>query len=257
MKLYIKELDLNTIRPNVESIKTNLGGSKLCIIGKAGSGKSCLIRNLIFSKRHIIPVGCVISGTEENNHFYENMFPNIFIYSDYNKSVVESLKERQKIAKEYLKNPWSIFIMDDCMDDLRIFNDPLMVGFFKNSRHWDCLSIFSNQYVLDFKPNIRTNIDGVFIFREPNVANRQKIYNNFASIIPTYNLFNQIMDEITGDYTCLYINNQIQSNQWQDCVMYFKASLIPDFKFGCQEYWDFALTRQKKQHYPDEDQSVK
>lgn len=243
MDITIKELNIENIRPNSDSMNTNLGGSKISIIGKPGSGKSILIKQLLFSKKHIIPTGLVISGSEDSNKFYSNMFPDLFIFEKYRKDVVENFIKRQKLAIEHLPNAWSVLVMDDCMDDVKIFNDPLMVGLFKNSRHWNMLSIFANQYVFDFKPVIRTNIDGVFIFREPNQANREKIYKNFASIIPSYKIFCQLMDDLTNDFTCIYINNQIQSNEWTDCVFYFKAQQVSDFKFGCEDYWQFADTR--------------
>jgi hypothetical protein len=243
--ISIKELNIDSIRPNPESLESNLGGSKITIIGKPGSGKSVLIKQLLYSKKHLIPVAMAISGSEDSNKFYEKIIPSLFIYDRYRKDVLENFIKRQKHAKEHLKNPWAVLVMDDCMDDVKIFNDPLLQGLFKNGRHWNMLAIFANQYVFDFKPNIRTNIDGVFIFREPNQSNREKIYKNFASIIPTYSIFCQLMNDLTQDYTCIYINNQIQSNEWTDCVFYFKADPnIPDFKFGCPDYLKFAEERQ-------------
>ena len=241
----INELNLDMIRPNSAQTTKVSGGTKLTIIGKPGSGKSMLIRALLHSKKHLIPTGIVISGSEDSNKFYSNMFPDIFIYDKYDKTIVEKLIQRQKLAKENLPNPWAVLIMDDCMDDVKIFNDPIMVGLFKNSRHWSLMSIFSNQYVFDFKPVIRTNIDGVFIFREPNLSNREKLYRNFASIIPTYKLFTELMDGLTSDFTCLFINNQTTSNDWKECVYYYKAPVHPPFKFGCEDYWTFASTREK------------
>jgi len=246
INIQIRELDINTIRPNAESMKTTLGGSKITIIGKPGSGKSMLIRNLLYAKKHLIPVGLAISGSEDSNRFYAEMFPRLFIYDKYEKKTIEKTKERQTTAMTYISNPWAVVVMDDCMDDVKIFNDSLLIGLFKNSRHWSLLSIFANQYVFDFKPVIRTNLDGVFIFREPNHANREKLWTNFASIIPKP-IFHQIMDEITTDYTCIYINNQEQSNTWTDCVFYFKAQVVPDFKFGCDDYLKFAEIRQQEE----------
>lgn len=244
-KILLKELSLDLIRPNDESVKTTAGGSKITIIGKPGSGKSILIKALLDAKRHLIPVGIVISGSEDTNHFYSKLFPNAFIYEKFKLSIIESIQKRQKLAKENLPNSWAVLIMDDCMDNVKYFNDPIMLGLMKNSRHWNLLSIFANQYVFDFKPVIRTNIDGVFIFREPNQTNREKLYKNFASIIPSFKLFCQIMDEITTDYTCIYIDNQTTSNNWQDCVYYYKAPIIDDFSFGCEEYWQMSDERCK------------
>jgi energy-coupling factor transporter ATP-binding protein EcfA2 len=245
-KVPIRELNLDSIRPNLESIKSNLGGSKITIIGKPGSGKSVLIKHLLYAKKHLLPVGLVISGSEDTNKFYSRIFPDNFIHEKYNKEVIEDFIQRQKLSKKHLPNAWAVIVMDDCMDDVKIFNDPLLQGFFKNGRHWDMLAIFANQYVFDFKPNIRTNIDGVFIFREPNRSNREKIYKNFASIIPSYTIFCQLMNELTNDFTCIYIDNQTQSNEWTDAVFYFKAdNQIPDFKFGCDDYIKFAETRKR------------
>lgn len=245
VSINLKELNLDMIRPNDESVKTQAGGSKITIIGKPSSGKSVLIKALLNAKKHLIPVGTVISGSEDTNKFYSKMFPSLFVHEKFKIQIIEAVQKRQKLAKDNLNNSWAVLVMDDCMDDVKIFNDPIMIGLIKNSRHWNLLSIFANQYVFDFKPVIRSNIDGVFIFREPNITNREKIWKNFASIIPTFNLFCKIMDEITTDHTCLYINNQSTSNNWQDCVFYYKAPLLDDFSFGCDEYWQFSEERSK------------
>jgi len=241
--ILIKELDIDTIRPNAETMDTNLGGSKIVVLGKAGSGKSVLIKSLLYAKRDIIPIGVVVSGSEDTNAFYAKLFPKIFINEKFDLSIIADIHKRQEISKKHLSNAWNVFIMDDCMDDAKPFNDPLMLGLFKNSRHWNVLSIFANQYVFDFKPVIRTNIDGVFIFREASVTNRDKIYANFASIIPSKPLFYALMDQLTNDFTCIYINNQTSSNDWRDCVFYYKAPILPDFQFGCEDYWVYAEAR--------------
>jgi len=241
--LEIKELSLDTIRPNSESMKTDIGGSKVAIIGKPGSGKSVLIRHLLHSKQHLIPAGLVISGSEDTNMFYSKIFPTLFIYNEYRKEIIENVIKRQKLAKQYLPNAWMVLVLDDCMADTSAFNNPLLVGLFKNSRHWNMLTILANQYVFDLKPENRTMLDGVFIFRDPIKENRKKLYNNFASIIPSINIFNQLMDELTNDFTCIYINNQIQSNVWTDCVFWFKAEQTPQFTFGCDDYIHFSEQR--------------
>jgi hypothetical protein len=104
--------------------------------------------------------------------------------------------------------------------------------------------ILSLQYAMDVKPVIRTNIDGVFILREPSMKIRRSLWENYASIIPDFTLFNELMNALTDEYSCMYIHNASKSNEWQECVYWYKAPKhIPDFKFGCPEYWKFHYDR--------------
>jgi GTPase SAR1 family protein len=239
--IQIKPLCLDIINPNMNNRSdVNQGGSKIFIIGKSGSGKSTLIKSLFYHKSHIIPVAVAMSGTESETGFYREFLPDAYIYDEYDPDVLSNIIVRQKGAREHVKNPWSMLIVDDCMDDPTVFNKVPQTGLFKNGRHWKMLYLVSLQYALDVKPHIRSNIDGAFIFRESNIAIRKRLYENYAGIIPSFGLFEQIMDSITGDYTALYINNTTTSNDWTECVFYYKAPLIQDFKFGCPEYRGYA-----------------
>jgi hypothetical protein len=244
----VHELDLERIRPNAQSVKNkDAGGSKIVVVGKPGTGKSVIIKSILRAKAHLIPVGVVVSGSEATNEFYSKMLPSAFIYEQFDIATVECIRQRQIFAKRHLSNPWCAFVMDDCMTDAKPFNDKVMMDLIKNSRHWDLLSIYANQYVYDFKPVIRNSIDGVFILREPNQASREKIYANFASIIPSFDQFVQLMNALTTDYTCIYIDNGMQtSNEWSDCVFYYKADVVPsDFRFGCDELWEWSEKRRR------------
>jgi len=109
----------------------------------------------------------------------------------------------------------------------------------------------SLQYSIDIKPDIRGCIDGTFILRESNEKFRKNLYENYASVIPTFNEFKAILDNVTGDYTALFIDNRSTSNNVEDCVFYYKANLNaidPNFRFGCKEFWDFSSQRYNPQY---------
>ncbi len=243
--INIKELDLDMLQPNLDTMnKKDQGSQKIVIVSPPGSGKSFLVRDIYYKKRHIYPVSVVFSGTEDSNHFYESFIPKSFIYNEYDPTAIEKVIKRQKLALNHLKNPWAILTIDDCADDTSIFTTPLQRGLFKNGRHWKCLYLLCIQYAMDIRPDIRNNIDGVFIFREPSLKYRKILYENYASIIPDFTTFCAIMDQITGDYTALYIHKQTTTNNWLDCVYYYKAEEVPsDWKFGSKDYWNFHKQR--------------
>ena len=248
----IRELDPDIIRPNYGDItNVNQGGHKITVIGKPGSGKSYLIRSLLYEKRHVLPTGVVFSGTEDSNGFYETLFPKSFVHDGLELKQLEKFIKRQKLARKYLPCPWSALIIDDCMDDNRLFNRPIIQGLYKNGRHWSMLYILALQYSLDIKPSIRTNIDGTFIFREPNVNFRRKLWENYAGIIPTFDDFCEIMNQLTDKHMALYIHNASQSNEIEDCVFWYKAKPVPEnFRVGCPEYWAHHDKRYNENYRP-------
>ena len=54
-------------------------GPVIVLIGRRDTGKSFLVRDLLYYQQDI-PIGTVISGTEAGNGFYGNMVPKL-IYS--------------------------------------------------------------------------------------------------------------------------------------------------------------------------------
>lgn len=208
------------------------------------TGKTTLIASLLYGKKHIFPVAMAMSGSEDSNHFYKQILPSTFVFNDYDPEQIKSFVKRQKMAKLYLENPWAILLLDDCTDDPKIFNSKLQHAIYKKGRHWNMWYILSLQYSMDVKPVIRTNVDGIFILRESILKNRENLWRNYAGIIPDFKLFCTLMDELTDDFTAMYIHNTGTSNDWRDCVYWYKAPIIPkDFKFGCKEYWDFHEQR--------------
>jgi len=238
----IREFPLNDMKYN----------SKIVIIGKPATGKSTLVKDVIKAFRHEIPVAKIFCGSEENNHFYSEMFPELFIHSEYTEEEMENFAKRQKLAmRSNPKNPKALLILDDCSDDPKFFNRPLFQKFVKNGRHWEMMLILALQYGMDIRPVIRTNIDYVFIFREPNERNRKALYTNYGGITGSYEDFCDLMDQLTEDYTALVIDNRKQSNDLSECVYYYKARLHKEpFKFGCEEYRQWAEQRYNPSYIP-------
>ena len=193
----------------------------------------------------MFPAGSVISGTEAANEFYSSIVPPIFIHEEYQPIIIENLLKRQKQLlverKEGNKvDPRAFLILDDCLYDNSWVKDTNVRSLFMNGRHYHILFILTMQYALGIPPNLRTNIDFVFILRENYVSNRKRLYEHYAGMFPTFEMFCQVMDQCTENYECLVVNNNSKSNRLQDQVFWYKAEAHPDFKIGGPEFWKFS-----------------
>jgi len=253
MTLELKKFDMKSIsfKPNENK------GPVVVLIGKRDTGKSFLVRDLLYYQQEI-PIGTVISGTEEGNGFYAKMVPKLFVHHEYNTAIIENILKRQRTVLKQIKkemetykrstiDPRAFVILDDCLYDATWTRDKMMRLLFMNGRHWKVMLVITMQYPLGIPPTLRTNIDYVFILRENYIANRKRIYENYAGMFPTFEAFCQVMDQCTENFECLVINNNSKSNKLHDQVFWYKADNHNDFKLGSKEFWDLS------NGMPDED----
>ena len=216
----------------------------VALIGRRNTGKSFLCRDILYNHRDI-PVGQVISETEEANQFYTNFVPKLFIHEEFTTEIVQNMLKRQKIMIQKINrgdtttDPRAFLILDDCLYDNTWVKDKFMGSVFMNGRH-KLLCLLTMQYALDIPPNLRINIDYVFILRENCIYNRKRLYENYASMFPTFEMFCQVMDQCTENYECLVINNNAKSNKLSEQVFWYKADSRPDFRIGADPYWLYS-----------------
>lgn len=228
------------------------------LIGKRETGKSFLVKDLLYYHQDL-PTGTVISGTEAANQFYGSIFPKIFIHGDYNPGIISNYLKRQKMVVNMINrdvqekgesniDPRSILILDDCLYDNSWVRDTNIRSLFMNGRHYKTMFVITMQYALGVPPNLRTNIDFVFILRENYVSNRKKLYDHYAGMFPTFEIFCQVMDQCTENFECLVINNNAKSNKLEDQVFWYKADPHDNFIIGAPEFWNHH-----SQHYDQDD----
>lgn len=148
--------------------------------------------------------------------------------------MVEKLKQNPNM------DPRVFLILDDCLYDNSWTKNTDIRSIFMNGRHYKILFLLTMQYALGIPPNLRTNIDYVFILRENYVSNRKRLYEHYAGMFPTFDMFCQVMDQCTENYECLVIDNNANSNQLVDQVFWYKAPERPNFKCGAKEFWDYS-----------------
>ena len=210
------------------------------------SGKSGLLRDIVASKSHIVPVAQVFSGTEDSNGAYSQMMPDVTIFNKLDFKALENFKLRQKLAGKWLKYPYAFNIIDDCTDDPKLLKKPIIQDIYKNGRHWHTIHILTLQYCLDIPPAIRNNYDYAFIFKENILSTREKLWKYFGACVHKFSDFNNLLDEITGDYTALVIKNSASATTPEECLFWYKAdpeNFPKNWKFGSSTAWEFHNDR--------------
>ena len=248
MNFQLRKFDMGMItdRCDIDSRKSPM----IVLIGKKDTGKSFLVRDLLYTTQRHFPVGTVISATEVANEFFQHMVPSKFIHDKYKPEIATNVIKRQMNMKTKRNDdkksrngnsnidPRAFLILDDCLYDAKSWiNEESTRYVFMNGRHIDLMTIITMQYPLGITPNLRTNVDFVFVLRENILGNRKRIYENYAGMFPTFEMFCSFMDQCTENFECLVICNNVSSNKLEDQVFWYKASDHPPFKLCDQALW--------------------
>ena len=228
----MQKLDLRKFKPgNMQN------DSVILIIGKRRTGKSWIARDILYHKQKI-PVGVVISGTEEGNGFYRKYVPDSFVYSKYDAEVLKRVLTRQKTlvtANDPVPN--AFVVLDDCGYDKKMFqgDTPLREMLF-NGRHWKLFQVITLQYIMDMPPGLRQNIDYVIVLKDNVLDNLRKLHKYFFGVIDNFNDFAQIMKQITDDHGALVLDNTSTSSDLSNMLYWYKAK-ERRFKMGSSQFW--------------------
>ena len=245
MKLELKKFDPTKIKND----------SVVVFIGKRNTGKSYCMKDIMSYNRDI-PVGVVVSPTERANGYFEKFIPKMLIYDELEEKIVSKFLSRQiNITKDRKKelekhgsstiDPRAFFILDDCMYNKAVTKDKNIRCIFMNGRHYKIFLLITMQHGLGLPPDLRSNIDYVFIFRNNIVKEREKIYNHYAGMFPTFDVFNQVMNQCTENFECLVIDNKIQSNNINDNVYWYKAQ-DSNYKLCSKNLWEMQALQDQR-----------
>lgn len=245
--LKIKRFNPSNMKPH----------STMVMLGKRGSGKSTIVKDLCYHLRDL-PAGCVMSGTEIANGFYKDILPSILIKEEYKKQHIQNVLARQLQMKKRVDagekvDSRAFLIMDDCMESNSWVKDKEIRCVFLNGRHYKLTFLLTMQYPLGIPPVLRTNTDYVFILRDNDRSNKEKIFKSYAGIFPNFNVFQQVMNKLTANYGCLVIDNTCMSNNFIDCIYWYKADVRGHFKMCDESLWKLDESYKRKKETNDKD----
>lgn len=220
----------------------------IIICGARGSGKSVMVKDIMFEAHQIgVPRCVVFSQTENANSHFASFVPGICVHCPITVEAVANVWTSQKelaIKKRVGQIPSTtdislIMVMDDAAFNKKLIASPGMREIFLNGRHSSITLIMTLQYVMDLPVSMRSNADiGVFL-NDTNQKNRERIFNNFCGCFSDFYTFNRTFSDCTENNEAFCVNRKAKSNAISDCINYYKARNDLDYKFGAPETWKY------------------
>lgn len=213
----------------------------IIVVGKRGTGKSVLQRDLMYHLSQKWDFGLAMTPTEESADTFRKHMPDSWIYNGFSSSKLDSMLNMQRDFVKQKKARSLFIVLDDCMYDKKILKGLGIRDLFMNGRHLNITLCNAVQYVMDMGPDLRTQVDYVFALRENIISNKNKLWKYFFGMFEKYDDFAKVMDKCTENHSCIVMDNTTGSCNVDECIFWYKAKLeVPEFKIGKPIFWKLA-----------------
>lgn len=178
----------------------------IALIAPRRSGKSWTA--LSIASEFDIPRWSVFSGSKASASFFETVLESKATIFEANDKGIEQLSKliyyqemkvgiykmrKQKFPKKYNMG----IIIDDCTSWHKFRTNKYLERLFSNGRHAHILIIITVQYQKHLPPSLRTNIDFLFMLRNPKNGIK-KIFEEWIDACENYHIFKQLIYKVTG-----------------------------------------------------------
>jgi hypothetical protein len=215
--------------------KVNLLNRNIILAGKRGTGKSILEKDLLYKQYvhfHQPKRALFASPTADSTDEFKKIVNNECVTDKFDPAQLRELIDLQKRDSSVFN---ALVLLDDCMYDKKSAKSVEFRDLIMNGRHYNIGLWNEMQYIMDMSPDIRSNVDYVFAFRDSSRNTREKLWKYFFGIFPTYEEFSEVFDACTQNYGCMVIDNTKPANGIEDCVFWYKADAnVPEFFMDCE-----------------------
>jgi hypothetical protein len=202
----------------------------LLIVAKRNAGKSVLMRDIFYHMRNKLDLVVGMSPSEPANHSLEMFIPKALIFPCFSDDKLSHLLEWQRRCVANDKAMKLGFVMDDCMSEQtagaggkkkKVMGSSDINKVFKMGRHLKLFYVNLMQYIKDAPPDIRGNVDYLFVFNTPSNSEREKLYKDYFGMFKSFRDFCRVFDVCATGYDCLVLNMR---NTGTPSIHYYRAS---------------------------------
>ncbi|ARF11162.1 packaging ATPase [Klosneuvirus KNV1] len=188
--------------------------SAILIIGKRGSGKTTIVNNILSKyDETFLANSLIISPTEKINSYYKNKYPYTHIETEYQPEYIE----------HYLNTGSGAIVLDNCFKPNGYWkNDLYLMELLHHAKYYNKLLIITSSFPLGFDSDSRSAFDYVFLLSEEFFSNQKRIYDHYAGVYETFDLFRNDFINLTKHYNSMVINQNSNKNN-NDQISWFNA----------------------------------
>jgi archaellum biogenesis ATPase FlaH len=227
-KIRLRHWDPSTMKPT----------STIIILGKRGTGKSTIIRDLCYRLRDKVDAAVAFSPTEDAQGSLGQFIPTSCIHEEFNDGLLESVLDAQRAYLKRGRDRHVLVIADDVAYDKSAFRGKAIRNTFMNGRHRKTGIILTAQYAMDMDVAIRSNADIIIAARETVVQNQEKLWKSFFGHFSKLTDFVKCFKQCTNNYEVMVCVNNTSSTDLEDSIFWWKADVdLPDFRLGSSAQW--------------------
>lgn len=189
----------------------------ILLIGKRAAGKTTLIKEIIKSGC-VDEIAAVVSGGAEFTPEYNDVVGRDCIHKD---RAVEVINQVIRLQRECPKKRG--LVLDCCMHEPGFVRSNAFRGLVMNHQCYQIPYVLAIQFPMILTPDIRNNIDYVFMFKDSNEQNKQQLYRHWGYAFNSYEDFDEAFIKHTSDRGCLVIDLTSRSSKLEDRVFWFNA----------------------------------
>lgn len=213
------------------------------IIGKHGSGKTNLYKDLMYHHRNRVDVVIVFCRSENLHNSYKNMcVPLKYIFSTFDAVLLKKLWDWVSMYKLRAQ-----FVFDDmAFGGKNMFKDETLQNFFFMARHAQVGVAFLVHFATHIPHDMRKEYDVAIVMGNTDKQVQQSLKLQFFGIYDEYKNFREDFQHFTLDYGAMVVINYKPNYEIRKTVFYKKASIRAPFAIGCKAYRDNYKKWQKR-----------
>lgn len=224
--------------------------STIVACGGRRTGKSFLVRDLVYHIRRMFYDCYVYTGSRDTDHPWEEITPPKYIQTvkgefpnDDLQSILDLQKVRMQIAEKHgIKTPSTLLLFEDLEFLLKpMWKYQSIREVFLNGRWSQVFAIAAVQYLNRIELSVRSMMDYAFFMMENNYSVRERIFKQFCGILPNMRDFETVFMRCTEDHKCLAVDCRSTSYKVNEVLFWYKAKDCGKFRVGVPAVWDHRV----------------